>query len=153
CDRRRESAKVRQILRGTTVTESDVIRSGGCRCGAVRYAAAGKPKWVAHCHCSDCRKQTGAGYATWLGYLTPAVERAEGAPKQYASSPGVERGFCSTCGTPLCFAGARWPGEIHTLAGTLDDPASIAPRAHTYVCDQVPWSHIAPGEKRFLKTP
>ena len=61
--------------------------------------------------------------------------------------------FCANCGTPLCFSAPRWAGEIHILAGTLDDPASIAPRAHTFVCDQVPWAHIAPGDKRFLKTP
>lgn len=135
------------------MSEADQVRTGGCRCGAARYRAAGKPKWVAHCHCKDCRKQTSAGYATWLGYETAAVTWEKGAPKQYASSPGVERGFCANCGTPLCFAGERWAGEIHILAGTLDDPASIAPRAHTFVIDAVPWAHIAPGDKRFWQTP
>jgi len=135
-----------------TVAETE-SRTGGCRCGAVRYRASGKPKWVAHCHCSDCRKQTGAGYATWLGYEAAAVKWEKGAPKQYASSPGVERGFCGTCGTPISFAGQRWAGEVHLLAGTLDDPKSIAPRAHTFLIDAVPWAHVAPGDKRFWQTP
>ena len=135
------------------MSESGEIRTGGCRCGAVRYRAQGKPRWVAHCHCADCRKQTSAGYATWLGYEKSTVKWSKGAPKQYESSPGTERGFCAHCGTPLSFTSPRWDDEIHILAGTLDDPKSIAPRAHTYVCDQVPWAHIAAGDKRFLKTP
>ena len=135
------------------MTDTDAKRTGGCRCGSIRYAALGKPKWVAHCHCTDCRKQTGAGYATWLCYETAAVRWERDARKQYASSPGTERGFCANCGTPVSFTSRRWVGEVHILAGTLDDPTTIAPRAHTYVCDQVPWAHIAPGEKRFLKTP
>ena len=39
------------------------------------------------------------------------------------------------------------------LAGTLDDPKSIQPRAHTYLIDALPWAHIAPGDKRFWQTP
>ncbi|MCW5773984.1 MAG: GFA family protein [Rhodospirillaceae bacterium] len=134
------------------MAEAAQVRTGGCRCGAVRYRATGKPRWVAHCHCVDCRKQTSAGYATWLGYETSQVLWEKGAPKLYASSPGVARGFCGDCGTPLSYAGARWPDEIHLLAGTLDEPASIAPRAHVYVSDAVPWVHIPPGDKRFAKT-
>ena len=135
------------------MSEAEQIRAGGCRCGAVRYRATGKPRWVAHCHCSDCRKQTSAGYATWLGYEAGAVKWEKGAPKQYASSPGVERGFCATCGTPLSFTGQRWADEIHILAGTLDDPKSISPRAHTYMIDALPWIHVDPADKRFRQTP
>ena len=135
------------------MSETEQVRTGGCRCGAVRYRAEGKPRWVAHCHCADCRKQTSAGYATWLGYEKSTVAWSKGAPKPFESSPGTHRGFCAHCGTPLFFTSPRWADEIHILAGTLDDPQSIAPRAHTYLIDAVPWAHIAPGDKRFLKTP
>ena len=136
------------------MSEPEQIRTGGCRCGAVRYRASGKPKWVAHCHCSDCRKQTSAGYATWLGYVTEAVTWEKGPAKEYASSPQVRRSFCGNCGTPIAFVGEhRWPGEVHILAGTLDDLKSISPRAHTYMIDAVPWAHVNPADKRFWKTP
>jgi len=34
--------------------------TGGCMCGAVRYEAIGEPMTVAYCHCSSCRRHTGA---------------------------------------------------------------------------------------------
>jgi hypothetical protein len=128
------------------------VRTGGCRCGAVRFRVAGNPIWVAHCHCKDCRRSTGAPFVTWSGFA-PAAFRWEGvAPQDYASSPGVVRSFCPRCGTPLAFSGARWPNEIHLLVGTFDDPASLEPRGHVYVQDQMPWIKLADGLKRFAKT-
>ena len=40
---------------------------GGCLCGAVRYSIGLPPLWVAHCHCSMCRRAQGAGFVTWVG--------------------------------------------------------------------------------------
>ena len=130
----------------------EAIHSGGCSCGAVRYQATGKPKWVAHCHCRDCRKQTGAALATWAGFASDRFAFT-GAPQAYPSSPGVVRRFCGTCGTPLTYEGERWPGEIHLLAGTLDDPGAIAPGAHVYVAHQMPWLRLADGLPRFNTVP
>ena len=45
----------------------------------------------------------------------------------YTSSPGVERGFCPTCGTSLSWA-AR--GLISLHIGMLDDPDAHPPTLH-----------------------
>ena len=81
------------------MTDTDQTRTGGCRCGAVRYRAVGKPKWVAHCHCKDCRKQTSAGYATWLGYETTAVTWAKSSAIGLVIRPAPQ---------PIS---RRWPGR------------------------------------------
>ena len=134
------------------MSEDSVIYPGGCACGAVRCRAAGKPKWVAHCHCRDCRRNTGTALVTWAGF--PAERFAfEGAPQAFHSSPGVVRRFCAACGTPLTYESARWPGEIHLLVGTLDDPAALTPAAHVYVAHQVPWLKLADGLPRFETVP
>lgn len=39
---------------------------GGCLCGAVRYRVTGKPYHVTHCHCSMCRRASGAPLVTWF---------------------------------------------------------------------------------------
>jgi hypothetical protein len=36
---------------------------GGCACGAVRYRLTSKPMIVHCCHCRDCQRQTGGGFA------------------------------------------------------------------------------------------
>ena len=129
------------------------VHEGRCACGAVRYRATGKPKWVAHCHCRDCRKQTGAALATWAGFAAEGFAFTAGEPMGYPSSPGVVRRFCGSCGTPLTYESGRWPGEVHLLVGTLDEPGSLTPTAHVYVAHQMPWLRLADGLPRFRTLP
>ena len=123
-------------------------RSGGCHCGAIRYRAEGEPLWVAHCHCESCRRTTGTALVTYAGYARARVTFTAGQPAGYASSPGVVRSFCATCGTPIAYEGARWPEEIHLLLCTLDAPDSLEPQGHVYVAEQLPWLKLADGLPR-----
>jgi hypothetical protein len=41
---------------------------GGCLYGHIRYRASGPPYAVNPCHCEQCRRYTGAIYATGLTY-------------------------------------------------------------------------------------
>ena len=86
-------------------------RTGRCRCGAVRFRAEGKPLWVAHCHCTDCRRTTGSPMTTYAGYPRDCFAFTSGLPTTYNSSPGVTRSFCGICGSPLTYEGARWPED------------------------------------------
>ena len=88
-----------------------------------------------------CRAARAAG--TWSG----------DAPLRYHSSPGVTRSFCGKCGTSLTYEGERWPGELHILAATLDDPGLITPQAHVYVGQKLPWVHLSDGLPRFRTLP
>ena len=126
---------------------------GGCACGAVRYRATGNPKWVAHCHCRDCRRNTGTALVTWSGFPAERVAFTAGTPQAFHSSPGVVRRFCGACGTPLTYEGARWPGEVHVLVGTLDDPAAMQPSIHVYAAHQIPWLQLGDGLPRFAALP
>jgi hypothetical protein len=40
----------------------------GCLCGAVGVAAELPSLWMAHCHCSLCRRAHGAAFVTWVGF-------------------------------------------------------------------------------------
>src|SRR5262249_14890443 len=40
--------------------EDLMTMTGGCHCGAIRYALVGEPKFHALCHCTDCRRHAGA---------------------------------------------------------------------------------------------
>lgn len=133
-------------------TASQVL-TGHCLCGAVRFAASGAPLWVAHCHCESCRRATGAPMATYAGFR-PADVQWGGRPRAlFASSPGVQRGFCRDCGSPMSFAGDKWPGEIHLFVASFDDPALLRPTLHVHAGEQLAWLHLADGLPRYRTTP
>ncbi|MFQ5622363.1 MAG: GFA family protein [Paracoccaceae bacterium] len=119
---------------------------GGCLCGSVRYRLNGSPDWSAHCHCRSCQRAVGAAFTTWVGVKSGAFEVTEGQFAICETSPGVERGFCSACGTSLTYVSEEgWPGQISVLAPTLDDPAIAKPTAHVYVAHRQPWVKLDDG--------
>jgi len=117
-------------------------RTGGCFCGSVRYRFAGAPLWVAHCHCSMCRRAQGAGFVTWVGVDAARFELLDGADSmsRYRSSPAATRSFCSRCGTPLFFESSRWPGQVHLTLATLDSDEGLEPQGHAYWSSRVHWA-------------
>ncbi|MGE0408101.1 MAG: GFA family protein [Amphiplicatus sp.] len=118
---------------------TDSIRSGGCRCGAVRFEAKGAPKFVGNCHCEDCRRSTGAPFSTYVGYRDDAVRWKGASRTLYESSPGVRRGFCATCGAPLSYQGPKWAGETHLFLGDFDDPSGLVPTGDVFTTEALPW--------------
>lgn len=116
-------------------------RVGGCACGAVRFEARGKPKFVANCHCQDCRRATGAASSTWVGFDTPDVSWF-GERTLHERKDMVRRGFCPRCGTPLSYSGKQWATETHLLIGTFDDPLTLTPDEDVNVAEKLPWVHL-----------
>lgn len=119
------------------------VHEGGCLCGAVRYRAQGQPLGVEYCHCSMCRRASGAPVVVWAAFPSVAVTFTRGEPARYGSSERGRRGFCSHCGSTLTFQWSDRVEEIDLSVGTLDDPGRLAPRWHIYTADRVPWLHIA----------
>jgi hypothetical protein len=119
--------------------------TGACQCGAHRFETSGEPRFVANCHCQDCRRATGAAFSTWVGWTEKQVRWTTESPASFASSPGVERGFCKQCGTPLTYCGSDWPGEVHILIGTYDEPDSFAPSGSVFIDEGLDWAKPEPA--------
>jgi len=121
--------------------------TGGCQCGAVRFTAEGEPKFVARCHCASCRRATGAEFSTWVGWSRLQVDWQGKERQAYASSAGVQRGFCGTCGTPLSYSGEKWPGETHLLIGLFDAPQDFPPKGDAFKDEALPWISSTMSER------
>lgn len=111
-----------------------------CQCGAVRAEMTGAPRFVANCHCSACRKATGAAFSTWIGFSDDKVAWPGDAPSFYASSQGVRRGYCAKCGTPLTYASDKWPGETHFLIGVMERPNDYIPTGEVFSGEALSWA-------------
>jgi hypothetical protein len=128
------------------------VTEGGCLCGRVRYRAHGEPIWVGHCHCHSCRRHTGSLVATFVGFSPEQVEWTGEPRRIHQSSPGVQRGFCDHCGTPISYESDRFPGETHLYLGTLDHPERLQAQFHVFHAERVPWFHIDDDLPRYPGT-
>ena len=124
------------------MTDSHKVRSGQCLCGDVRFNARGSPLWVAHCHCLSCRRNTGAPVATFVGFPEKQVTFT-GNRSTFSSSPGVRRGFCGRCGTPVSYEADRFPGEIHLYISAFENPEDLPADRHVYSDQRIGWFQIA----------
>ncbi len=110
--------------------------TGSCLCGRYRFAVVGNPRFVAHCHCSSCRRALGAPVAPYVGFAASAVrfndQAGTAAVPSYASSPGVRRGFCDQCGTALYYAAENYPDETHLLRSNFAHPEAFEPTGHVF---------------------
>ena len=123
---------------------------GGCHCGKVRYKATGKPVYVPYCHCESCRKTSGAPVVLYVMFEKMDIYFTQGQRKLYESSRGVQRSFCSSCGTPLTWEGV-WGGKmvIEVHVSTLDDPERIRPDRHVFYEERLSWFDVCDQLPRF----
>ncbi len=134
------------------MSKTNDVQHGRCLCGAIEFEAAGAPLWIAHCHCRSCRRNTGSAVATFLGLPEASFRYVTGAPRVFASSPGVRRSFCENCGTPLTYAANRFPGEVHVHVSTFDNPDAYPPQLHVYVAESISWLHLDDELPRYRTT-
>lgn len=112
---------------------------GRCLCGAVRVAGDGPTLFASHCHCETCRRTHAAAFVTWTAW---PVERLRvlgaGSLRHHASSPGVTRSFCGTCGTPMTFRGVDAPDRVYVPVAVLDG-LDRPVDAHVSYEEHAPW--------------
>jgi hypothetical protein len=96
--------------------------TGGCQCGAVRYAFYAPLEKSHACHCRMCQRATGGVFAALAGGTPENFAWTRGTPRFFASSNLARRGFCADCGTPLSFKYDDLSARIYTTIGSLDDP-------------------------------
>ena len=134
-----------------------MVRTGGCRCGAVRYVLDAEPIAVRLCWCRDCQ-YIASGSATvnvlfpedavqFAGKITTIEKTADSGNK-------VERGFCPTCGSQMYSRTVQPAGQpIRIRAGTLDDPELMAPQALIWVDSAPSWATLDPAIPHHTKGP
>ncbi len=119
-------------------------------CGTVRYEAIGEPLCVGHCHCHSCRRHTGAPVVTFVVFEADKVRFTQHDRNIFNSSPGVGRGFCAQCGTPLTWEGKAFDRliiEFHI--STLDNPDDHVPTMHWYHVERIDWFEVADSLPRY----
>jgi hypothetical protein len=93
------------------------------------------------CHCITCRKAQGYAVAVApalaAGFLVTA---GAGQIREFQSSPGKYRAFCSLCGSPLYSRLDGRPENLRLRLGALDNlPEALVIEAHTFTDAAPAW--------------
>ena len=113
---------------------------GGCFCGNIRYEIAQAEYPVANCHCSMCRKASGAPYVTWLIATKESFKYTQGSPAELQSSADGKRFFCDKCGTPVVCINESHPDIVDVTVGSLDQPEAFKPTMDVMEDTRLPWA-------------
>jgi hypothetical protein len=124
--------------------KTEPTMTGGCQCGAVRYALFAMPASTV-CHCRMCQKAVGGPFAALCKVPAAHFSWTRGDPASFRSSSAAERHFCAACGTPLTFH--YLDGDaIEVTTGSLDHPALAPITKNLGVESRLPWIDLlAPG--------
>ena len=120
------------------------MHEGSCLCGGITYRIDGELSDFGYCHCRSCRKASGTAYAANSGVDRANVSLSDSRSylREYESSPGMIRTFCSNCGSPIFAYRTVSPGIIRIRLGTLDTPIDKRAKAHTFVSHKASWDNI-----------
>lgn len=125
--------------------------TGGCLCGAVRYAIDAEPVVTRVCWCTDCQK-IGAGSGTVNVVFQADAVKIMGELRDYisvaASGNVMHRKFCPTCGTPVTTNSEARPQYLAVRAGTLDDPEVVKPALTIWTGSAPSWAALHPDIPR-----
>ena len=127
---------------------AQVILQGGCFCGAVRYRIEGAPIRATHCHCTMCRRTSGAPFVTWAVVESSNFAFTRGEPAHLVSSAKAARKFCPSCGTPLLWQPSSDASILAVTACSLDEPLAVTPQDHIWTQSQLSWVRLDDGLPR-----
>jgi hypothetical protein len=123
-------------------------------CGAVCYDVEDQFRYSLNCHCSNCRRATGAAFKSFAGIERAKLRLACGTDRLLIfGEESAHDAHCGTCGS-LLYSLVREATFVHVTLGTLVDTPSIRPSAHIFVGSKAPWYTIAdnlPQHEEFME--
>lgn len=128
---------------------------GSCLCGGVQYEVSGPLFAMACCHCDQCRKASGAEFATNASTRSSdfKITSGEDLLAEYESSPRQARVFCGRCGSPIMKRFGDDPDKVRLRLGCLDSDLQQESLAHVFTSEKPSWSRICDGLPQFEKGP
>lgn len=125
--------------------------AGSCLCGAIRYTIDAELSDFGYCHCTSCRKASGSAHGANAGVERAAlqIDDPHSRLREYESSPGKKRVFCSQCGSPIYAYLSATPQVVRIRLGSLDTPFDKRAKAHTFVADKADWEIIGDDLPQF----
>jgi hypothetical protein len=109
-----------------------VAINGACLCGGVKFEID-EARSLTYCHCSNCRKLSGAHVASYVHVDADQFRLLAGEHliQSFESAPGSFRNFCRVCSSTVS-GKAAYLTTVSIPAGLLDDDPGVRPKLHVF---------------------
>ena len=120
---------------------------GSCACGAVLFVIRGEPLLSDYCHCSRCRKFSGAQADPGMSVRLEDLElQGREALTLFSCEGFSDRAFCATCGSSLFAGRDLFSAEsLSVCMGSLDSDPQIRPALRKGLAWNAPWLPLDPS--------
>ena len=131
-------------------------RTGGCQCGAVRYALSAVPLEVYVCHCRECQKQSASAFGISVIAPRTAFAVTKGETRRWSRPTDSGRTllcqFCARCGSRIWHEGDG-SETVSIKGGTFDAPVDLTHAIHIWTSRRLPGVLIPPNAQQYPEEP
>jgi hypothetical protein len=126
---------------------------GSCLCGCVQYEVADAFRYALNCHCSQCRRATGAAFKPFGGIGVEQLRITAGEQQLHRyGEPAGHDVHCRRCGS-LLYSLVHDATTVHVTYGTLTEAPTLSPTAHIFVGSKAPWFTISDELPQYREFP
>ena len=123
---------------------AEVLLTGGCLCGGVRFEVTETPESASYCHCTRCQKRTGTA-ASAQARIVPGSMRitsGEGLIRAFEPEDGFPKAYCSACGSALWSVNPDTGDVSGIRMSAFDQDPGVRPSYRQFVAYAAEWEPI-----------
>jgi hypothetical protein len=107
--------------------------------------------YAGNCHCSNCRRTTGAAFKPFAGIERGKLVVNKGRENvMIFGQDDANDTHCNRCGS-LLYSVVRAGAFVHVAMGTLIDDPTVRPTMHIFVGSKAPWFTITDDLPQYEK--
>ncbi|MBZ6076474.1 GFA family protein [Microvirga puerhi] len=134
------------------MTDKDVAKEGGCRCGRLRFRVTSRPLITMACHCTGCQRMTASAFSLSTLYPSDGFEILQGEPVIGGLHGTSRHFFCAFCMSWVFTRPAGLDDLVNVRSTMFDDAHDFVPFVETYTSEMLPWAKT-PAPHSFEKFP
>ena len=122
------------------MSNRNMPREGGCRCGQVRLKIGSPPLLTMACHCTGCQRMTASAFSLSAAIPTEWFSVTRGEPVIAGLRGPSRHYFCPHCMTWMFTRPEGIDWFVNLRPTMLDDPGWFKPFIETWTNEKLPWA-------------
>jgi hypothetical protein len=128
--------------------------NGQCLCGSIKFTVTDNFVYSGYCHCSECRRWTGAPFSATAGVKVDDFQLLSGESllTQFKKGENSLAHFCKMCSS-IVYGEVPEYGMNFVFLGCLAEAPSLKPQWHIYTGSKAEWYEINDDLPQYVEEP